>query len=118
VAAPDGKVLFGAAGSVTVGDSVECELEIERSGSETSIEIEFTWKDAAAADQAKASESDEDEAEEEEEEEEEEEGDEEPAAQPTAIGVAEVAPITASSPVASVEGEAGTDDVRPTSAAH
>src|SRR5687767_6391981 len=44
----DGKVLFGAAGSVTVGDEVQCELEIESSGSETSIEIEFSWKGAVA----------------------------------------------------------------------
>jgi amphi-Trp domain-containing protein len=51
----DGKVRFGAAGVVTVGDEVHCELEIESSGSEMSIEIEFSWKGAAASGEAKVS---------------------------------------------------------------
>jgi amphi-Trp domain-containing protein len=45
----DGKVLFGAAGSVTVGENVHCELEIDSSDTEGSIEIEFSWTVAAAA---------------------------------------------------------------------
>jgi hypothetical protein len=57
----DGKVLFGAAGSVTVGYEVQCEFEIESSGSETSIEIEFSWKGAAAKPPATGEESGEDE---------------------------------------------------------
>jgi amphi-Trp domain-containing protein len=57
----DGKVRFGAAGVVTVGDEVHCELEIESSGSEMSIEIEFSWKGAAASGEAKVSAADADE---------------------------------------------------------
>ncbi|WP_157631786.1 amphi-Trp domain-containing protein [Catelliglobosispora koreensis] len=55
----DGKVRFGAGGSVSVGDEVDCELEIESSGSETSIEIEFSWTGSSATAQAHAEEEEE-----------------------------------------------------------
>ena len=114
----DGKVLFGAAGSVTVGDDVHCELEIEGSGSETSIEIEFTWTGVAAAEEAEESESDEDEAEEAEAEEaeveegkveaEESDAAEEPSAPSTVVGVSSDA-YTPSAPAA----EASASDAEP-----
>ncbi len=96
----DGKVLFGAAGSVAVSDEVHCEFEIESSDDETSIEIEFTWTGAAAAGNAKASETDEEDDEEQEEEAdpqsataavsaaEEGAADDEPASRPATGGIA------------------------------
>ncbi|RQX10874.1 hypothetical protein DLJ58_10165 [Micromonospora arida] len=40
----DGRLFYGAAGAVTVADTVRCELEIEReSETEVSVEIEFSW---------------------------------------------------------------------------
>ncbi|MGI5523033.1 amphi-Trp domain-containing protein [Micromonospora sp. CA-259024] len=46
----DGRIFYGAAGAVTVADSVRCELEIEReSETELSVEIEFSWTVPAPA---------------------------------------------------------------------
>ncbi|MET7867684.1 amphi-Trp domain-containing protein [Micromonospora taraxaci] len=40
----DGRIFYGAAGSVSVADTVRCELEIEQeSETEVSVEIEFSW---------------------------------------------------------------------------
>ncbi|MEU8130435.1 amphi-Trp domain-containing protein [Micromonospora sp. NPDC049049] len=40
----DGRLFYGAAGAVSVADTVRCELEIEReSETEVSVEIEFSW---------------------------------------------------------------------------
>ncbi|WCN82649.1 amphi-Trp domain-containing protein [Micromonospora sp. LH3U1] len=40
----DGRIFYGAAGAVTVADTVRCELEIERENeTELSVEIEFSW---------------------------------------------------------------------------
>ncbi|WFE49975.1 amphi-Trp domain-containing protein [Micromonospora sp. WMMD1155] len=40
----DGRIFYGAAGSVSVADTVRCELEIEQeSETELSVEIEFSW---------------------------------------------------------------------------
>ncbi|MGW5559021.1 amphi-Trp domain-containing protein [Micromonospora sp. NPDC003944] len=40
----DGRLFYGAAGSVSVADTVRCELEIEQeSETEVSVEIEFSW---------------------------------------------------------------------------
>ncbi|WP_347659889.1 amphi-Trp domain-containing protein [Micromonospora sp. B9E7] len=40
----DGRIFYGAAGAVSVADTVRCELEIEReSETELSVEIEFSW---------------------------------------------------------------------------
>lgn len=44
----DGRLFYGAAGAVTVADTVRCELEIEReSETEVSVEIEFSWTEPA-----------------------------------------------------------------------
>ncbi|GLZ57814.1 MULTISPECIES: amphi-Trp domain-containing protein [Micromonospora] len=44
----DGRLFYGAAGAVTVADTVRCELEIEReSDTEVSVEIEFSWTEPA-----------------------------------------------------------------------
>ncbi|MEH1165382.1 amphi-Trp domain-containing protein [Micromonospora sp. CPCC 205539] len=46
----DGRIFYGAAGAVTVADTVRCELEIEReSETELSVEIEFSWTVPAPA---------------------------------------------------------------------
>ncbi|MEU5959772.1 amphi-Trp domain-containing protein [Micromonospora parva] len=46
----DGRLFYGAAGAVTVADTVRCELEIEReSETEVSVEIEFSWTEPARA---------------------------------------------------------------------
>ncbi|MFI7660976.1 amphi-Trp domain-containing protein [Micromonospora parva] len=46
----DGRLFYGAAGAVTVADTVRCELEIEReSETEVSVEIEFSWTEPAHA---------------------------------------------------------------------
>ncbi|MDG4808206.1 hypothetical protein O7634_15745 [Micromonospora sp. WMMD1120] len=40
----DGRIFYGAAGAVTVADTLRCELEIEReSETESSVEIELSW---------------------------------------------------------------------------
>ncbi|WP_433316512.1 amphi-Trp domain-containing protein [Micromonospora sp. CA-269861] len=40
----DGRLFYGAAGAVSVADTVRCELEIEQeSETEVSVEIEFSW---------------------------------------------------------------------------
>ncbi|MEH0927724.1 amphi-Trp domain-containing protein [Micromonospora sp. CPCC 205558] len=40
----DGRLYYGAAGAVSVADTVRCELEIEQeSETELSVEIEFSW---------------------------------------------------------------------------
>jgi amphi-Trp domain-containing protein len=44
----DGRLFYGAAGAVTVADTVRCELEIERENeTEVSVEIEFSWTEPA-----------------------------------------------------------------------
>ncbi|WP_162907171.1 amphi-Trp domain-containing protein [Allorhizocola rhizosphaerae] len=122
----DGKVMFGAAGAVTVGDEVHCELEIESSGSKTSIEIEFSWTGAGASGTVKDSKAEADEDEGEEEEDEESEGEEESEAEAEGAGdvgeeratlpaVAGVAPAV--EPGDSAEEDKG-GDARPTAAAH
>lgn len=47
----EGRIFYGAGGSVAVAEQVECELEIESSkgGTELSVEIEFTWSVPEAA---------------------------------------------------------------------
>lgn len=46
----EGKIFYGAAGTVEVPDRVDCELEIEReSDGELSVEIEFSWRTAEPA---------------------------------------------------------------------
>ncbi|MEU8115757.1 amphi-Trp domain-containing protein [Micromonospora sp. NPDC048947] len=49
----DGRLFYGAAGAVTVADTVRCELEIEReSETEVSVEIEFSWTEPARVKEA------------------------------------------------------------------
>ncbi|MEU7849271.1 amphi-Trp domain-containing protein [Micromonospora parva] len=59
----DGRLFYGAAGAVTVADTVRCELEIEReSETEVSVEIEFSWTEPArvtAADEQESAKDDE-----------------------------------------------------------
>lgn len=46
----DGRLYYGAAGAVSVADTVRCELEIEQeSETEVSVEIEFSWTVPAPA---------------------------------------------------------------------
>nr|MDT0656483.1 amphi-Trp domain-containing protein [Micromonospora sp. DSM 115978] len=47
-----GQIFYGAAGTVTVADQVECELEIEAEDDEFSIEIEFSWAKPKAVEAA------------------------------------------------------------------
>ena len=68
----EGRIFYGAGGSVAVAEQVQCELEIESSkgGTELSVEIEFSWSVPKAPTSAAGG----DEAEEEKEAEEEEGG--------------------------------------------
>ena len=44
-----GQIFYGAAGTISVADQVECELEIEQEGKdEYSVEIEFSWTNPKA----------------------------------------------------------------------
>lgn len=85
----EGRIFYGAAGTLAVADQVTCELEIEsdKHGTEWSVEIEFSWTDRAAgsapadATAEESAEEDEEEEADEADEEEEAEGGEEVAEQ-------------------------------------
>jgi amphi-Trp domain-containing protein len=49
-----GQIFYGAAGTVTVADQVQCELEIEAEDDEFSIEIEFSWTKPKAVEATEA----------------------------------------------------------------